>query len=102
MRKALYLDRMRIQPRPTAARLSSGSLADFLARKYLADFLLEALLDFLAVGFAYTVCNILSYHNITNLPIAKKSDCFLPLLVPFREVYVIIKTQQPLWKSFFY
>jgi hypothetical protein len=44
--------------RPTAARLSSGSLADFLTRKDLADFLLEALLDFLAVGFAYDVHNI--------------------------------------------
>jgi hypothetical protein len=32
------------KPRPTAARVSSGSLADFLARKDLADFLLEALL----------------------------------------------------------
>jgi hypothetical protein len=36
-------------------------LADFLARKDLADILLEALLDFLAVGFAYSVYNILSY-----------------------------------------
>jgi hypothetical protein len=44
-------------------------LADFLARKdFLADFLLEALLDFLAVGFAFSVCNIFSYPNITNLP----------------------------------
>ncbi len=50
--------------RPTAARLSSGSLADFLTRKDLADFLLEALLDFLAVRFAYAVYNILSYLNI--------------------------------------
>ncbi len=31
------------EPRPSAAWLSSGSLADFLARKDLADFLLEAL-----------------------------------------------------------
>jgi hypothetical protein len=49
--------------RPTAARLSSGSLADFLGRKDLADFLLEALLDFLAVGFAYSVYNILSKQS---------------------------------------
>jgi hypothetical protein len=45
----------------------SGSLADFLTRKDLADFLLEALLDFLAVSFAYAVCNILSYLNIKKL-----------------------------------
>jgi hypothetical protein len=45
----------------TAARLSSGSLAGFLARKELADFLFEALLDFLTVGFTYSVRNILSY-----------------------------------------
>ncbi len=82
MKKAFYQDRMRIQPRPTAARLSSGSLADFLARKDLADFLLEALLDFLAVGFSYTVCNILSYHNITNLPIAKKAMVLCPCWCP--------------------
>ncbi len=49
------------KPRPAAARLRSGSLADFLTRKDLADFLLEALLDFLAVGFASSVYNILSY-----------------------------------------
>ena len=53
----------------TAARLSSVSLADFVARKDLADFLLDTLLDFLAVGFAYSVGNILSCLNITNLPI---------------------------------
>ncbi len=35
-----------ISARPTAARLSSGSLADFLARKDLADFLLEAFARF--------------------------------------------------------
>ncbi len=46
---------------PTASRLSSVDLADFLARKDLADFLLEALLDFLAYGFAHSVCNIFSY-----------------------------------------
>jgi hypothetical protein len=50
----------------TAARLSSDSLADFLAKKELADFLFEALLDFLAVGFTYSVCNILLYFYITN------------------------------------
>ncbi len=76
----LPIARMRIQrslvsfgfwtrTRLTAARLSSVSLADFVARKDLADFLLEALLDFLAVGFAYSVCNILPYLYITNLPI---------------------------------
>jgi hypothetical protein len=53
---------------PTAARLSSGSLADFLARKIWQIFFLNLLLDFLAVGFAYSVNNILSYLNITNLP----------------------------------
>ncbi len=53
---------------PTAARLSSGSLADFLARKICQIFYLKLLLDFLAVGFAYSVNNILSYPNITNLP----------------------------------
>jgi hypothetical protein len=52
----------------TAARLSSVSLADFFAKKDLADFLLEGLLDFPANGFAHSVCNILSYLNITNLP----------------------------------
>jgi hypothetical protein len=31
----------RPEPRPFAARLSCGSLADFLARKDLADFLLD-------------------------------------------------------------
>ena len=51
----------RPEPRPTAARLSSGSLADFLARKDLADFLLEALLEFLANSFTHSVCNIFSY-----------------------------------------
>ncbi len=51
----------------TAARLSSLSLADFFARKDLADFLLEALLDFFANGFAHSVCNNLAYLNITNL-----------------------------------
>ncbi len=41
--------------RPTAAQLSSVSLADFLASKDLADFFcLNTLLDFLAVGFAYS------------------------------------------------
>ncbi len=35
-----------VKPKPTAARLSSVSVADFFARKDLADFLLEALLDF--------------------------------------------------------
>ncbi len=54
-------------PRP--ARLSSVSLADFFARKDLADFLLEALLDFLAIDLAHSVFNILSYLNIKNLPI---------------------------------
>jgi hypothetical protein len=39
--------------RPT--RLSSVKLADYFARKDLADFLLEALLDFLAYGFAHSV-----------------------------------------------
>jgi hypothetical protein len=53
---------------PTAARLSSVSLADFFARQDFADFLIEALLDFLAVGFVHSVCNILSYLNVTNLP----------------------------------
>ncbi len=58
MRRALYLAGMRAcnrvecplgckhEPRPTAARLSSGSLADCLARKELADFLLEAIARF--------------------------------------------------------
>ncbi len=53
---------------PTAARLSSVSLAAFFVRQDLADCLLEALLDFLANGFAHSMCNILSYLNITNLP----------------------------------
>jgi hypothetical protein len=35
-----------VKAKLTAARLSSVSLADFFARKDLADFLLEALLDF--------------------------------------------------------
>ncbi len=45
----------------TTSCASSANLADFFARKDLADFLLEALLDFLANGFAHSVCNILSY-----------------------------------------
>jgi hypothetical protein len=53
----------------TVSRLSLVYLADFLARKDLADFLHEGLLDFLAYGFAHFVNNILSYLNITNLPI---------------------------------
>ena len=44
--------------KPTASRLSSVNLADFLARIDLADFLLEALLEFLANDFAYSLCNI--------------------------------------------
>ncbi len=32
---------------------------------------------------------------------AKKGGGLLSLLVPFREVRVTIKIQQPLWKSFF-
>ncbi len=35
------------------------------------------------------------------LNIAKKTDDLLSLLVPFREGRVTIKTQQPLWMSFF-
>jgi hypothetical protein len=54
--------------RPNAARQSYVSLADFFAIKDLADFLLEALLDFFANDFAHSVCHILSYLNITNLP----------------------------------
>jgi hypothetical protein len=41
--------------RPTASRLSPVDLADFLARKDLADFLHEVLLDFLAYSFAHSV-----------------------------------------------
>ncbi len=47
-------------------------MADFLAIKVLADFLHDVLLDFLAYGFAHSVNNILSYLNITNLPILKE------------------------------
>jgi hypothetical protein len=43
-------------------------LVDFLARKIWQIFYLKLLLDFFAVGFAYSVNNILSYLNITNLP----------------------------------
>jgi hypothetical protein len=53
----------------TVSRLSLVYLADFLARKDLADFLHKVLLDFLAYGFAHSVNNILSYLNLTNLPI---------------------------------
>ncbi len=35
-----------VKPKPTAARPSCVSLADFFARKDLADFLPDALLDF--------------------------------------------------------
>jgi hypothetical protein len=56
-------------PRPTASRLSSVDLADFLARKDLTDFLHEVLLDFLAYNFAHSVNNILSYLILTNLPL---------------------------------
>jgi hypothetical protein len=51
-----------VKPKPTAARLSSVSLADFFARKDLADFLLEALLDFLAVGSSFYRINKLSKY----------------------------------------
>jgi hypothetical protein len=44
-----------------ASRLSSVNLADFLARRDLADFLHEVLLDFLEYSFAHSVNNILSY-----------------------------------------
>ncbi len=54
--------------KPTASRLSSVNLADFLARIDLADFLHEVLLDFLAYSFAHSVNNILLYPNITILP----------------------------------
>ncbi len=47
-------------------------MADFLARKDLADFYMKFLLDFLAYGFAHSVNNILSYLNIRNLPILKE------------------------------
>jgi hypothetical protein len=57
------------KPRPTASRLNPVDLADFLARKDLADFLHEVLLDFLAYSFAHSVNNILSYLKKTNLPI---------------------------------
>jgi hypothetical protein len=56
------------KPRSAASRLSPVDLADFLARKDLADFLHEVLLDFLAYSFAHSVNNILSYLNRTNLP----------------------------------
>jgi hypothetical protein len=49
--------------RPTASRLSSVNLADFLARKDLADFSHEVLLDFLVYGFVHSVNNILSYQT---------------------------------------
>jgi hypothetical protein len=55
-------------PRPILLTKLTVSLANFWARKDLANFLLEAL-DFLVVGFAYSVNNMLSYLNITNLPI---------------------------------
>jgi hypothetical protein len=76
VREALYLARIRIQQSlvsfgSTVDRLSSVSLADLFARKDLADFLLEALLDFLAIVFEHFMCNILSYLNIKNLPIIK-------------------------------
>ena len=41
--------------KPTASRLSSVNLADFLARRDLADFLHEVLLDFLVYSFAHSV-----------------------------------------------
>jgi hypothetical protein len=44
-----------IRQRPTASRLSPVDLADFLARKDLAYFLHEVLLDFLAYSFAHSV-----------------------------------------------
>jgi hypothetical protein len=76
--KALYLVENRIQqslvffgfstrkPRPTASRLSPVYLADFLIWQI---FYYEVLLDFLASGFVHSVNNILSYLNVTNLPI---------------------------------
>ncbi len=77
MREALYLARIRIQQSlvsfgSTVDRLSSVSLADLFARKDLADFVLEALLDFLAICFEHSMCNILSYLNISNLTIFKR------------------------------
>jgi hypothetical protein len=61
----------RLQHKTNGSSIKAESfvnLADFFARKGLADFLFEALLDFLANGFTHSVCNILSYFNITNLP----------------------------------
>ncbi len=59
MREALYLA---ISTEVSVRRIS-------LPEKILQIFLLEALLDFLAKGFAQSACNILSYLNIANLPI---------------------------------
>ncbi len=72
-------------------------MADFFARKDLADFFLEALLDFFAVGFAYSVSNILSYLNITHLP------NILPFCMELlANHYVCQNTQEPFFflKSF--
>ncbi len=53
----------------TAARLSSGSVWRISQpEKIWQIFCLKLLLDFLDVGFAYSVNNILSYPKITNLP----------------------------------
>jgi|LakMenEpi03Aug12_release.lakeMendotaPanAssembly.Ray.scaffolds.fasta_scaffold282158_1 hypothetical protein len=84
----------------------SGSLADLLAKKDLADFCLKLLQDFLAVGFAYSVNDILSYLNITNLPINVIDYCHKPSISFCRRFpccfYIrgdvcIIRKVQPTW-----
>jgi hypothetical protein len=47
----------------------------FLCQKGFGNFLHGVLLDFLAYGFAHSVNNILSYLNITNLPVCECTEC---------------------------
>jgi hypothetical protein len=62
-------------------------LADFLARKDLADFLHEVLLDFLAYGFAHSVTNILSFLNIK---LAKSQEINTIKIKTAISVYAVI------------
>ncbi len=55
-------------------------------------FYLKFLLDFLAVGFAYYVNNILSYLNITNLP-RRKEDSLIEKHTP--SLWFKLSIQKP-------
>ncbi len=60
----------------------------------MADFLHEVLLDFLAYGFAHSVNNILSYLNITNLPISYQLFVVYPRIEQF-QLYLTLSLAAP-------